>query len=203
MRACSFCGSVPAGASVTKCRSCGAPLPVPGTERARLPPGAMDRVPPAPRTASFKVVSASSGFAVAWGAIFGGIGGGMGCLFLVIGIVTALLPMALIGGSIGLLFGGIGGTVFFFGYRSASRQLRTFRIGQPVEANLLTIHENAGVQINGRHPWVLSYTFTWDGEERTGECSTLDPRAQRFEEGDAIIVLVDPVAPESQALYLH
>lgn len=201
MRACSFCSTAPADDAATKCRQCGAPLPVAGTGQ-RLPAGALNRVPPAPRKAPFKVVSAEAGFGLAWGAIFGGVGGGVGCICFVVGVIGLLLPMAIIGAAFTLLFGGIGGAVFAFSYRSANRQLRAYRLGTPVEASLLSVSDDTHVR-TGRHPIRLAYTFLWDGEERGGECTTMDARAHRFEEGDAIIVLVDPQAPDHQVLYLR
>lgn len=202
MRACSFCGTLPHDDAATKCRQCGAPLPVANEERRKLPPGALERVPPAPRRATLTQVSGASGFLTVWGALFGGIGGGMGLLFLVFGLVASNPVLAIIGGLFALVFGGVGGTALVMGLRGASAELRNIRTGVPVEATLASVGVDASTSHNGQRPVRVTYTFPWEGEERAGASTTFDARARRFEEGDAVIVLVDPASPERQSLYL-
>ena len=196
-RECTFC-HLPNPLSAQRCGGCGAPM-----AGAALP-SLLVEVPPAPRKTNWKLLWSDGGssFMLLWGALFGGIGGGLGALFMVIGTLTLLLPMAAIGFFVFLVFGGIGGGVFGLGfYRSRARN-QIWKHGVAIEGSVLSVEENFSVRINGRHPWIVRYRFRWPDGDKEAEMSLLDPRLRNVQEGTLLRVLVDPQDPLQSLVYL-
>jgi hypothetical protein len=130
------------------------------------------------------------------GFIFTSVGGG-----LTIGIVTAFvgIPFTLLG----ILLFGAGAAVAILRYQEAQKILMVLRVGEPVEGQIAQVDENLGVEINGRHPWVIGYQFRVDGQTYAGQVSTLNPPGPALQPGQPACVLYLPQIPRLNVLYPH
>lgn len=194
---CTWCGTRYASFQ-PRCESCGGPLPPPPGQDAGEPP------PPPPRSlpAAFeRRVRYSHNVEFMIGAIFTAIGALIGVVFVAVGISAPLLPMAGVGGLVLLIFGGVGLLLLRVGLRRAASTLRAYREGRAVVGEIVDVHVDTSVKINGRSPWAITYTFKAGGAEHVGTARTFDPRARQRSPGQPVHVLHVDGDPEHSTLY--
>jgi hypothetical protein len=189
------------------CNKCGGPLQMfAETFAASSSPTEDVPAPPsAPRPISDKYVWRllfSDGWAIAalvfvlLGVIFSFTGAG-----LVIGIITAFvgLPMLLLG----LVFLVIAGTVLYWRYNEMQKIVNVLKVGEATRGQVVEAQENYSVEINGRNPWVIRYQFQVNGQDFTGNVSTLNPVGDKLQAGKTVWVLYLPTAPQLNSIYPH
>lgn len=107
------------------------------------------------------------------------------------------LLLALLFGGLGLVFGGVGWYLVVKAVRRASRSIGLMRNGMPTQGKVKDVLWDQNVNINGRHPAYLSFTFTGPaGQVYEGESRYL-PRAKEsaWQAGDSVTVIYDPMDP--------
>lgn len=186
---CVFCGLTNA-ATATRCAGCGGPLQAPVGADPGPPPPAVPRA-----IARRWVWQEVFQFPVVWGVLFGGIPTGIGCVFVVVGLFTLLIPFLVIGPLVALVFGGIGGTVALWGLWSGWKGLALLRSGAPAVARVVGVSMDPTVRRDGVCPWVVQYVFDIDGRTVGGVATYFDAAASTFAEGDRLHVVYDPADP--------
>lgn len=194
----------------SNCDNCGGPLPylVAGdtsVPRSRVPQDSILVPPPSPRPISsrylWRLLMADSS------AIVGLVLASLGWVFTFVGaILTAAIVPALVGiplALLGLAFLAIGGPLLYRRYHRAQTVLHVLREGSAVEGQILTLEQNLGVRINGRHPWVIAYEFEVNGRRYQGEVTTLSTPSEGLQPGRTVYALYLPDSPEHNALYPH
>ncbi len=209
MVTCPWCGTHYA-AFQPNCQNCGGPLDEPAFAARQKRPGltAEDREPlawppPPPRPIGSRYawrLLAADGAAIAAGvfglvgAIFAVVGGA-----LTLGGVTAFvgLPFLLLG----LVFLAAAGSVGAWRWQEAQKVVEVLRDGQAVEGQISQVEQNLYVQVNGRSPWVIRYRFTVQGQEYSGQVSTLNPPGAALQAGQRACALYLPKNPQQNTLY--
>lgn len=173
-----------------RCTSCGGPMPP--------PPGATlsEEPPPAPR-------QLPKGFATKqrW---LGNVPALVGGIFLLVGLVQFLvfifvLPLFAF---FPLLFVIMGWLMMRHGRKNAQRLINAFQNGRAVKGTISEVYHDTSIQVNGRSPWRIVYTFTAaDGEQIEGYARTFDSSAQQRQHGQPIWVLVNDNKPEENTIY--
>ncbi len=194
---CPWCGQRnPADA--LECRSCGGPLPAPlGDDPGPEPPP-----PPRQLPAGYKnrvLWKNAPGNAI--GLAFFLLGAMLGCILSVAGLATGLLPLACIGGGMGLLFVLIGGGLLFAGIRSGLGKIRPYELGRAAVGEITEIFRDTSVSVNGRSPWAVLYQFEADGVVYEGRATTWKHAPGIQAVGNRVYVLYLPDDPEQNALY--
>lgn len=184
----------------SNCRNCGGPLPPP-REEAAAPSSTPDISEPPPPPRDFKSSFVwrqliSDGWAIAAG-IFALIG----VIFTLIGIPLMLVVVGFVFMPLGLLFLGAGLPILIWRYNKAQQTLNVLRLGEPVMGSIVDIHENVAVEVNGRHPWTITYGFAVDGEEYEGQTTTLRPVGFTHHVAQPMYVLYLPDDPTQNTVY--
>ncbi len=119
-------------------------------------------------------------------------------LGLVFTIVGAALTAALWPFPIGIVFLAVGGPIATAGHGLVSLRLgavrrreRLLREGLESWGTIITLAQNVGVRINGRHPWVVRYRYEVDGQEHEGRESMMD-LPDGYHPGATVAVMYDP-----------
>jgi hypothetical protein len=174
----------------SKCISCGGPMPpLPGMSLTEEPP-------PAPRTLpkGFETKEKWLGNAP---AMVGGI-------FLLVGIIQfvvfiLVLPLA---APFPLLFITIGWFIMRAGRKRAQQLINAFQNGRAVKGTITEVYHDGTIQVNGRHPWRINYSFqSAGGQTHEGFARTFDSSAQQRQPGQPIWVLVNDNNPEENTIY--
>lgn len=190
---CGWCESPEQSGS--NCANCGGPLAVRSGSEAGLAP------PRAPRDLPAKYlrrVLFLGNFGVIFGSIFGGIGGVLTLVFLVI---SCAFPPMLLGVLIAGIFPVIGGAIGGASYLKARRRVRALREGAAVVGVVDAVTHDLSVQVNGQHPWRVSYTFEAGGRLFAGGVSTFDAEVKRYTSGDPIHVVYLAADPDINATW--
>lgn len=203
MITCPWCGTNYA-AFQSNCKNCGGPLPAP-TDQPTTPraTGEVLMPPPAPRPIADSyawrlVFTEGAGLASAIVLLIGSIFALVGFILTIV-IVTAFVgvPFLLLGG----LMVAIAGALFSQRYKHAQMVVQVLRQGEASMGEITTVEQNYNVQVNGRHPWVIRYSFTLNSRAYAGQVHTLThPTLQPRQ---AVAVLYLPQAPEFNAIYPH
>ena len=119
--------------------------------------------PPRQLPANLARARHSSQFDLIFGGIFAGVGLFVGLIFTLIGLTTGEWLFVAIALPIQLLFGGVGFGVLFFGRRRGGRLLKALAEGTATLGTITEIYVNDTIQVNGRSPWKVIYTFTANG----------------------------------------
>ncbi len=193
---CPWCGQRnPADA--LECRKCGGPLPVKGKDPGPTPP-------PPPRTLprgyKRRMLWKNSPINLI-GGIFALVGAGIGCIFPLVGLVSGLWLLLLVGGFIGLVFTALGGGMLYAGLRSAYGKIRPYEHGIATEGEIAEIFRDPTVEVNGRNPWAVTYLYTANGQTLEGRTRTWKHAPALVESGDVVHVLYLPEDPEQSVLY--
>ncbi|MCB9738663.1 MAG: DUF3592 domain-containing protein [Deltaproteobacteria bacterium] len=161
--------------------------------------------PPVPRQTgllALRHLDVSAFFFIVFGTLFGGLGGGLGLLFLAIGLYAGPLMMAAIGGFFFLIFGGIGGGFGFYGASRMRRLAAIVREGEVVAGRIERVEVDRSVRQNGRSPVVVHYSFTWRGATIDGNTTCWKMSLLRAPPGAPLAVLVDQSDPQRNLAWL-
>jgi hypothetical protein len=104
---------------------------------------------------------------------------------------------------IGVLFLIGTGLVFVWGYQKARKMITVLREGTAAPGQIIDIHPNYSIRVNGRNPWVIRYQFMANGENLEGKVTTFNPSAGQIQVGNAVYVLYTPQAPKWNTIYPH
>jgi hypothetical protein len=183
----------------SNCVNCGGPLPP--REGAAAPSSVPDIPEPPPAPRDFKDSFALRQlFADGW-AIAAVVFAFVGAIFMLIGIPLMLLVAGFVLVPLGLLFLGAGVPILIWRYNLAQQTLNVLRMGEPVLGSIVDIHENVAVEVNGRHPWTITYGFAVDGEEYEGQTTTLRPVGFTHQVAQPMYVLYLPDDPTQNTIY--
>jgi hypothetical protein len=182
------------------CVNCGGPLPLPAEEAAAPPPiPHIPEPPPAPRAFKGSFVwrkLLSDGWAIAAGVFLL-----IGAIFTLIGIPLILVVVGIVFVPLGLLFLGAGVPILIWRYNQAQQTLNVLRMGEAVLGTIVDISENVAVEVNGRHPWTITYGFQVDGQEYKGKTTTLRPVGFTHQVAQPMYVLYLPDDPAQNTIY--
>ena len=181
------------------CKNCGGPLPP--VEQAPTPPPIPDvaEPPPAPREFKNSFVWRTL-FSEGW-AIAAGVFVLLGAIFFLIGIPLLLVFVGIVFVPLGLLFLAVGVPIIIWRYQKAQQTLNVLRMGEAVLGNIVDITENFAVEVNGRHPWTITYGFEVDGDTYEGQTTTLRPVGFTHHPGQPMYVLYLPDDPRQNTVY--
>ena len=193
---CPWCGTTYANHQ-PNCSNCGGVLPHRDGQSAGPPP------PPPPRQLPREFVRRarhSSQFELIFGGIFAGVGLFVGLVFTLIGLTTGEWLFVAIGLPIGLLFGGVGFGVLFFGRRRSRRLLKALAEGTATSGTITEVYVDNTIQVNGRSPWKVVYAFTANGapQDGSGQAWHADPTLAA---GAPVHVVYLPGDPGQNSLY--
>jgi len=130
------------------------------------------------------------------GVVFSLVGAG-----LTIGVITAFVGIPFLFLGIGFLVSG--GWVFIGRYQNAQQVVKVLREGQATRGQIIEMHVNYSVSINGRNPWVIQYQFQANGQDYQGKVTTLNQPGPQMQAGKAVYVLYIPTAPQWSSIYPH
>jgi hypothetical protein len=203
MITCPYCGT-----SYEKfqsfCSQCGGILPE-QTKASAEPAAAVLPVPPrpprvVPRHTALRILL-TDGLAIAslvlllLGTIFGLLG-----IALTISVVAAFvgLPFA----ALGVLFLAVGVPILLWRLIVARRRVTILEEGQVTKGEIVNVRQEYRVRVNGRHPWVIDYTYRVGGTRYDGKMTTLDTPGLNQQAGQAAHVLYLGNDPSQSTLYL-
>jgi hypothetical protein len=130
------------------------------------------------------------GFAI----LFGGI-------FIPVGIFGDDRIFLLVGVGFFLIFGSIGFGLARAGRRNAAVMLRAFEHGVAARGEIDSVDQDMSVQIDGRSPWVVRYTFQAQHREFEGKTQTFDHTAHHRLPGQPLHVLYVKEDPTQNTIY--
>jgi len=103
-----------------------------------------------------------------------------------------------------LVFPVLGPPLLLSALRTRRTRRRLYREGRAADASVEYVGVDRTVATKGgRHPYVVRYRFRVDGAEYQGSFSDLEEAALAPFQGDAIVVLYDPAAPEVNVPYVE
>lgn len=187
------------------CPNCGGSLPLPAEHPVERNGDGITVPPPAPRNVppnyAWRILS-SDGWAIAGGVflLLGGIFGVLG-IGLTLGIITAFVGLPFAG--LGLLMLGVGAVLVIWRYQVAQRTVEVLRKGEAVLGELVKVHQNLYVRVNGRHPWTVDYRYEVDGKWYDGRVVTLIRPELRLQTGTGVYVLYKPGEPRQSTIFPH
>ncbi len=180
------------------CNNCGGPLPhPPGPDRGPTPP-------PAPR-----VIPARYRRSILWTrnvvALLGLIFFCLGVPFLGAGVVIlstvrswqAFLAFPIVGG----VFSALGLPMLLVGRRVGKRKLMALEHGTAAPGEITNVQLNTRVMINGRNPWLLTYSFSAGQEPCDGTAQSFSPHEGGRKAGDPVWVVFAPDDPSISTLW--
>jgi len=185
---CGWCGTGN-GPTLTNCTSCGSPLPPPSAPDPGPPP------PPPPRALPGRYTRKQilGGFGVAWGVIFGGIGGMLAVIFTAVAFV---FPPMLFGALFGGMFFLIGATVVSVSIYSGLGRIRPLRSGTAVVAEIVRVSNGADASSG-----TVAYTFAVGEQIYGGTLTTADPRLASAAPGHHLHVVYLPGDPTQNSVW--
>ncbi len=204
MITCPYCGTS-YSAFQPNCSNCGAPLQavgevIPGASEDNIP------IPPSPprpisdryayRLLSTEGWSVSALVFTILGIIFTLLGAA-----LTLAIVTAFVGIPFL--ALGLVFLGGGAAVLFWRYQEARKLVNVLRMGEATRGQVMDVHENYNVRVNGRNPWVIKYQFQANGQNYEGKVTTLNQPGPELQTGKPVCILYLPASPNFNSLYPH
>ena len=199
MITCAWCGTTFQHFQ-SNCENCGASLPRPESHTARI--SDLPVPPPAPRQVPKGYLSRllitdawtiASGVFLLLGIIFGPVG-----LVLTLAMVTAFVGVPFI--LLGLLFLVIGLPVLIWRVNRARKTVQVLQTGNTAEGEIIDVAQNYNVEVNHRHPWVVTYSF-YAGGFFEGKSSSLRQPPAHLTPGAPVYVLYQRENPETNTLY--
>ena len=139
------------------------------------------------------------------GMISGGVFILVGGIFFVVGVpltiavVTAFVGLPFAG--LGFLFLAGGAGLCYWRYSHAQQTVDLLRDGQAALGEITHVTQNFHVQVNGRYPWVIQYTYKVHGQSYQGKLSTLSQPDLSQQPGKTVYVLYQQDDPEKSTLY--
>jgi hypothetical protein len=142
----------------------------------------------------------TDGWAIAAFVFFllGGIFSVLGFI-LTIAVVTAFVGIPFLG--IGVPFLAAGLLIVNWRRNQAQQMLTVLRTGEAALGQVVDVSENLHVRINGRYPWTITYHFRVEGNEYTGQATTLRTPDRRQQPGQSLYVLYLPDDPAQNTIY--
>ena len=189
----------------SNCTNCGGPLPRADQQAAQADTDEPVLPPPAPRPISQRYalrLMASEGWSIAafvlalLGLIFTLVGAG-----LTLGVITALIGIPFL--LLGLVLLALGGSALFWRYQTARQVVTVLREGAATRGEIHDVQENYSVTVNGRHPWVIRYSFQTNGGKVEGKVTTLNQPGPGMQPGKPVSILYLPAAPKWSSIYPH
>ena len=186
------------------CSQCGGSLPLPVEAESEKTGSTLSVPPPPPRDVPRHTalrLLLTDGLAIAglifllMGTIFGLLG-----VALTVSIVAAFvgLPFA----ALGALFLVVGVPITIWRLQVARSKVEILEHGQATEGGIVNVRQEYRVRVNGRHPWVLDYTYRVGGTRYDGKMTTLDTPGLNQQAGQAAYVLYLGNDPSQSTLYL-
>lgn len=86
-------------------------------------------------------------------------------------------------------------------FRDNQRDKVTYRDGRPLVARVEFRGPDTSTKINGRHPYLLRWSFTREGRKYKGKYSVMEPIAE-MRGGDEVLILVHPRDPRKNVLWI-
>lgn len=201
MITCPWCGTNYA-AFQPNCKNCGGPLPLPSKPGA-IDPAETPAPPPAPRpianSYAWKLVFSDGWFIT--GMVFGILGVVFSCVGL--GLVFVFLLLGAIFVLLGVPFLGAGVAALAWRYQRARKTVQVLQVGAAARGEIVAVEQNYNVEVNGRHPWKITYRFQAMGRSLDGEVTTLNVPGPQLQPGRTIWALYLPEAPENNVIYPH
>ena len=190
---CPWCGSRNTWGSL-ECRRCGGPQP------ATAPADAGPEPPLSPRAIPqgyqrHLLITQVIGLV---GFILFMIGLPFLIVFPVVGLSTELYVFFFVGCGVGGLFTGVGGMMLFSGLMQIRRQVKIYRDGVTVKGLVSDVEPNRNLNVKGRNPWKVTYTYQVMGSTFEGVSHTWHPTV---DVGSPVHVLYLPGRPDESALY--
>ncbi|MBI5546253.1 MAG: hypothetical protein HY901_20375, partial [Deltaproteobacteria bacterium] len=97
----------------------------------------------------------------------------------------------------------VGATLLGFAIRSNRREIRAFTHGAPALARVVFSGLDRAVKVNGRHPFLVRWTFQAEGGAWTGSISAMDQgRLEGIFDAGEIVVLYLPGAPQVNTVWV-
>jgi Protein of unknown function (DUF3592) len=190
-----------------QCDRCGGSMPVPSTIQT-LPDNQhlakqIPAPPPPPRALPSQIIwrillndgwTISGAIIALIGLIFIAVG-----FTLTIGIITAIIgiPFAFIG----MVLGGLGAALIIWRYQNASAVVEVLTFGKASQGEIINVHQDPGVMINGRYPWTIEYSFENGNDEYHGKITTINPPELNLLPGEMVYVLHPPKNPSQNTIY--
>jgi len=101
----------------------------------------------------------------------------------------------------GLFFAALGAGIVWFGWREAKSELRALVWGDTAKGELLSVQQNTSIQVNGRYPWRIEFSFEVRGEKQVGSVDCWDDSDGLRQPGEPVWVVYDPEKPNLSALW--
>jgi hypothetical protein len=111
-----------------------------------------------------------------------------------------LLPM-IFGALLGGLFFAVGLTVAVMSIRAAAAAMAPLERGACAVGTVVSVGRNHSITEDGRHPWLIDYTFTVDGQTWGGTISSADARMAGVTIGHTLHVVYLPEDPGQSAMW--
>ena len=206
MVTCAWCGTH-YNQFQSNCKNCGATLPLPEAvreaEQRGLAAGPGPAPPPAPRSVPRNYLSRQ--LLTDGGAIAGGVLALIGSIFTVVGgVLTVVVVTAFVGIPfllLGVLMGAAGAGLLYWRYKWVRTRMDVLESGRAAEGEITNVFENRSVEVNGRHPWVVAYTFRTSSGQFDGQASTLSRLPPHLQPGARVHVLFNHLRPAENVLY--
>ena len=173
---CPWCKSYYASAPlVPNCVNCGGPLPKAGPDKGEKP----DEPPRIlPKKFVRQVMFWRNTHTI------------IGVIFMTIGIPT----IAAMG--FGLIFVAVGYFLFRHGKKVGQEKILALEKGIAVDGNITEVHQDTTQSINGRHPYIIQYSFTTkEGVEQIDSVISWDDNNVLRNHGDSIWIVYIPENP--------
>jgi membrane protein implicated in regulation of membrane protease activity len=129
-------------------------------------------------------------------------------LGLVFGVVGAALTISLVAAFVGVPFLGLGIlslaagiAILVWRYQTAQRIVEVLEQGEAALGEILSVHQNYQIQVNGRYPWTVEYLYEVSGEQYSGQVTTLSRPDLRQQPGGSVYVLHMPDDPAQNTIY--
>jgi len=193
---CAWCESLNVDGA-THCASCGGPLPAPpGSDPGPAPPP-----PPRALPKGFIRRRLKTQVQGLVGCIFALVGGPFLVIFPIIGISTGQLLFLVVGGLIGgaFFFGGV--ALVVWSWKTVQAGAETFRLGRAVQGTIDEVYQDGSIQVNGRSPWLIAYSFEVAGTPHSGSVHAWHPSAQDRARGQLVHVVYMPEDPARSTVY--
>jgi hypothetical protein len=190
----------------SNCKNCGGPLQaVVETAAAAVSTESLPTPPPAPRPISEQYIWRLL-FADGW-AITALIFGILGLIFvpvgsgLTIGIITAFVGIPFL--LLGFAFFGAGAGLIIWRYQEAQKVVYVLRDGEATRGQVVELHEDNSISVDGQHPWGIRYQFQVGGQDYEGQVTTLNQPGPQLQVGKSICVLYLPADAKWNSIYPH
>jgi len=194
---CPWCGQR-TQADALECHKCGGPLPsIRGDDPGPSPP-----LPPRqlPKGYKQRVFLKNSPLSLI-GGIFFIVGLPFTIIFPLVSFFTQEWLFLIMGCGLGGLFVALGAGMLLFGIRSGLNKIRPYELGQATVGEIIDIHRDYSMMVNGRNPWRIYYQFETSTTPYEGSVLTWQNAERTHKVGNRVYVLYMLENPDQNALY--